>query len=74
MMDTMITCLNPGIFVLIEALTIACSVQRLRSEVEVFIDRASDGFNDRKKKSMFCINNYDLIISLTEVLVKNLQN
>lgn len=42
------------------------SISRLRIEVEAFISKLSSEFADKKKKAIFYINQYDLVISIFE--------
>lgn len=45
----------------------ALSLLRLRFEVDALIGRLSADFSDRKRKLVFLINNYDLILGIMEV-------
>ena len=51
-----------------EDATLTSSFVRLRSEYENLMNRLSHEFPDSKLKTIFLINNYDLIVSLMAVI------
>ena len=47
---------------------------RLRNEVENFLDKLSNNFDDRKSRITFLINNYDQIMTVLNVRFNNNSN
>lgn len=52
-----------------EDASLTSSFVRLRSEFENLINRLSHEFSDSKLRTIFLINNYDLIVSLMAVIL-----
>lgn len=52
-----------------EDASLASSLLRLRTEFEHLVDRLAHEFTDARQRTIFLINNYDLIVSLMAVIL-----